>query len=587
MASIISEVSSSLRSSDGNCASNRRPLPLKQRTSSVDTRRDYSYFQTWWSLRDLIKLRECFIVVNNYPIWRRHLAWAMENGGDLRNYMTQRYASSMVFLSLMLAAELNVLFNSSPVTTGIRLSLHDQSHFTLKFWVGVTILVSIILTLLSLVVTFTAWGMVSAISDENAHCILRSSIGQYVGELPQRFTVASIYSFLIWIMMFIFVLIPVGFWSILLLLIVLFLLFHTITVFSAFGRLILHTTAMSPNRIFEEGYEKGLTPQPLQEQLHTKAMAELSNGTSITRQYRRKMKPLDRKYEQDELAAVMRRSGNYPVTPDSAQEEVQYQLPPGMHTRSRAQSTGDGGPASAMRDTTGPRKRADSSVRFADQFLSPAPAVKREDSRAAAMLTPTVEERSRLSSRDSPATIDTSNSFMKETSNSGSSLKDMVMPLTDSLPPVIPPPPADSTPRGISVSSLDDWLSGSTPTPTPGMGDASCRKQITGTVTAADPFAALPMPLPPQEVSTKRNVSIISSFDDFDRFPYNERALTNDEKFDLDYGEGTYIELTNDAIAGSKFEEAKPNNETRGLLSNSNRGSGGGNNYSSTESDMV
>jgi hypothetical protein len=48
--------------------------------------------------------------------------------------------------------------------------------------------------------------------------------------------------------------------------------------------------------------------------------------------------------------------------------------------------------------------------------------------------------------------------------------------------------------------------------------------------------------------------------------------------------------LTNDTIAGAKYEEAKPNNDkTRGLLSNSNRGSsGGGNcNYSSMENDMV
>jgi hypothetical protein len=57
--------------------------------------------------------------------------------------------------------------------------------------------------------------------------------------------------------------------------------------------------------------------------------------------------------------------------------------------------------------------------------------------------------------------------------NSGSSLKDVVMPLRYSLPPVIPLPPADSTPKGIPVSSLDDWLSGSTPTSTPGMGNAS------------------------------------------------------------------------------------------------------------------
>jgi len=514
----------------------------------------------------------------------------MENGGDLRNYMTQRYASSMVFLSLMLAAELNVLFNSSPITTNIRLSLSEQQHFTLKFWVGFTILVSIILTLLSLIVTFTAWGMVSAISDENAHCILRSSIGQYVGELPQRFVVASIYSFLLWILLFIFVLIPVGFWSILLLFIVLALLAHTITVFSVFGRLILHSTAMSPNRIFEEGYEKALTPQPLQEQLHVKAMAELSNGTSITRQYRRKMKPLDRKYDQEELAAVMRHSWNRPssttATTTAATTATQVAEPPTIaptapapltSNRGRVQSTADG-------HSGGTRIRADSTVRFADELLSPPPA-RRGESRATA-LTPMTEERSRASSRgESPTTTIATNGSLRE-SVSGGSLKDAATTMLfkdHTNAPGIPPPPADMTPKGISVSSLDDWLAGSTPMSTPGMDD---RKRT--------PFSsALRMPPPhPREVSTRRSNSIISSFDEFDPFPYNnnnnaERALTDDEKFDLDYPDYAEGVLFDNGDTTTNQDARTPHDETQGLLHN---GSPPTNNYSSTtrkSDDMV
>jgi hypothetical protein len=123
------------------------------------------------------------------------------------------------------------------------------------------------------------------------------------------------------------------------------------------------------------------------------------------------------------------------------------------------------------------------------------------------------------------------------------------------------------------------------------MGEAGGRKHIVGATIATDPFASFPMPLPPREVSmtNKRSMSVMSSFDDFgDRFPYNERPLTDDEKFDLDYGEDFDDVSTKDAVAGAIFREEKPNDETRGLLSNSNSDSGEGNyNYSSTANDMV
>lgn len=131
-----------------------KPLSLKQRTSSVDSRRDYT-IQSWTSLLGLVKPREYFVTVDNFSIWRRHLAWAMENGGDLRNYMTQRYASNMVFMSLLLGAELNVLFNSSTVTTHMRKNLYDENWNSVGFFAGIMILVSVILTILSLISTFT------------------------------------------------------------------------------------------------------------------------------------------------------------------------------------------------------------------------------------------------------------------------------------------------------------------------------------------------------------------------------------------------------------------------------------------------
>jgi hypothetical protein len=173
-----------------------KPLPLKQLTSSVDQRRDYST-ETWTSVLGLLKVRELLITVDHFSIWRRHIAWTYDNGKDLREYMTQRYASNMLFSSLLLSAELNVLFNSAIVTTEMRHALEQELYQTIGFWAGFFIIISIILTLLSLIISFTAWTMISSVHECNVHCIFRSSIGQYVAELPGRFIVGSVYTFLL------------------------------------------------------------------------------------------------------------------------------------------------------------------------------------------------------------------------------------------------------------------------------------------------------------------------------------------------------------------------------------------------------
>ena len=281
--------------------SSYKPLPLKQRTSSVDGRRDYSS-ETYTSLVGLVKLREFFITVDHFSIWKRHLAWAMENGKDLREYMTQRYASSMVFMSLLLSTELSVLFNSAYVTTQVRQSLAKEEHQKVEFWVGILIIISAVLTLLSLISSFTAWAMVSAVSEKNAHCVFRSSVGQYVAELPGRFIVCSIYTFLLWLMLFFFLLLPFGFWSISLAVFVAGLFVHTITAFSAFGRIIMHSGAMGSKPIFDSHYESSLLPNTLHNNLLKKAKATLSNRTSIRRQYQSNALPINRNFSQEELS---------------------------------------------------------------------------------------------------------------------------------------------------------------------------------------------------------------------------------------------------------------------------------------------
>lgn len=289
-----------------------------------------------------------------------------------------------------------------------------------------------------------------------------------------------------------FVLMPVGFWNIALVLVVVMLFIHVMTAFSSFGRLILHTTAMSTNRIFEEEYEHSLTPQPLQEQLYTRAKAEISNNTSITRQYRRKMEPLGRMYDQNELAAVMKQAGNRGSFDPPVLSII---------NRIRTDSKLHG------------RTRADSTVRFADQLLTSSPVMRDDLPSLERFLTPTVEVSSLASSgQQSP------NESVNPTATRESTRAVKSSPSARFRVPSL----RDFPPRGLSIESLEGWLDGTAPS------NASREEPHHG------------LSILPKEVVAKarRSLSAVSSMEaDLDAFPPSDKyGLTDDEKFDLDYG---------------------------------------------------
>lgn len=242
---------------------------------------------TWLSLLGLLHPTEFLVTVDHSQLWRKHVAWSKPDGKELRNYTAQRFSSSMVFLSLMLASEMNILFNSSMITTEIRTEMMNGNYLSVKHWIGFVILFSSCVTVIALVTTFTAWGkkrmpwkllnldhsthlflpfyrysvgMVSSIGDKNAHCLLRSSIGQLVTSLPSNYVVLSLYLFLIWLLLFIFEL-TTGPMQHILLLVVVGLFFQTVVSLSAFGRLIIHTGAMGSRPVLDPELEKALLPR--------------------------------------------------------------------------------------------------------------------------------------------------------------------------------------------------------------------------------------------------------------------------------------------------------------------------------------
>jgi len=232
----------------------------------------------------LLDPHEFIITVDMKTIWRRHLAWSKHDGGELRTYMTQRFASNMTMMSLLLSAELGVLFNSSTITTTMREKMMEQDHSDLKFYIGLLITTSVFLTLACLLSTFVAWSMVSAVSSSNAHAMLRSSIGQYVTQLPSRLLVGSVYCFVLWMFLWLLELLP-GIWSIVLITVFAALFIHVITTLSSFGKLIMLSGAMGIERIFDEEFEQALLPSGLHTAMLLKANERQKRRLTVTAQY--------------------------------------------------------------------------------------------------------------------------------------------------------------------------------------------------------------------------------------------------------------------------------------------------------------
>jgi hypothetical protein len=217
----------------------------------------------------------------------------------------------MVLLSLLLGIQNNVFFNSSPEIVDLRqiLTTHCHLHTTnlsdndatltfdvshnsvfssLKFWIGFLMLLNICVTIMGIIATFTTWSMISAISDRNAHCLLRSSMGQYVTTLSPRLVVASVYLFLLWFLLFVVEIVSKSnplLWV--LLLSVAFVFFSIVVPLSVFGRLVLHTGAMAQRPVLSDELEKELLANGLHASLVIRAHHRQRKNTSVSNQYHR------------------------------------------------------------------------------------------------------------------------------------------------------------------------------------------------------------------------------------------------------------------------------------------------------------
>jgi len=132
------------------------------------------------------------------------------------------------------------LFESSaPIFIQLRTSLERQEHSSMLFWVGFLLITSVILAVLSLISTLTAWAMlVRLVEEKNAYCILHSGLGQYATELPGRLALSAVLSFFVWASLLSIFLLPFGTYSGALICFALGVFGHQFVTFTSFGRLL-------------------------------------------------------------------------------------------------------------------------------------------------------------------------------------------------------------------------------------------------------------------------------------------------------------------------------------------------------------
>jgi hypothetical protein len=136
-----------------------------------------------------------FVSVDMSSLWRRH-AIHSKKGNKLRKPLTQRFSSTTIFLSVILAAEIGIITSPAEIVEDVRVALKCRSY-NLEFWTGIVLSFSTLSSITALTSNYSAWAIFTAISDENMRVICASSMGLYAAQLPNILIVVVFYSFLL------------------------------------------------------------------------------------------------------------------------------------------------------------------------------------------------------------------------------------------------------------------------------------------------------------------------------------------------------------------------------------------------------
>lgn len=235
--------------------------PIASTTTNVLGYTSYTGWQMfWYGLPEFPQ--EHLLSVDQFGLWREHLAWSKKSGAELRSLVIQRLSSNTVLLTLLTSSMIGTLFSPSKPLDAVRTELKNHDYASLEFWTGIFLCITVFTTITALYTNFTAWSIFSVISDENVHCFLRSTIGLYASQLPMRVVSMVIFFFLVTMDMFLFLLMPFP-WATGITIIFWLLLIHLTSTYSALGRIIVGTGAMGSRKVFESSDADMMEPYEL------------------------------------------------------------------------------------------------------------------------------------------------------------------------------------------------------------------------------------------------------------------------------------------------------------------------------------
>lgn len=228
---------------------------------------------------------DCFVSVELTKLWRRHLVYGKRNGKELIALFMQRFASLTTMTTLLIGTEVAVLFSPSEPAQRSRDAIRNLEYTTVEFWAQLALMASICASVAALLAVVTAWALNAAISPSNAHIVLRSSLWLHAATLPAQLALLGIKLFVTTLSLYFFVICA---WQIAVPIVVIWVIFllYIISLYSATGRIILHSGAIGEERIVERNVEYELTPQQLTTTLLEKSWLAKQARIHVREQYR-------------------------------------------------------------------------------------------------------------------------------------------------------------------------------------------------------------------------------------------------------------------------------------------------------------
>lgn len=228
---------------------------------------------------------DLFITVQLTTEWRKHIVYGKKDPEKLLRVFISQFGSLSTMLSLLISSQTAVFFSPSRPTEEARTALENADFRSVAFWAGIFLCLGLIMSLLALLATLTAWSIFKVIGNKNAHVLLKSSLCLHATALPVRLADTSVYFFFIWFNLFWYVVCDLRV-AIPLSAICWLGIFHISSLYSAVSRVVMYSGAIHEDeRILEKSAEDEWTSREISKALIEKAIFARKRHIPVKDQY--------------------------------------------------------------------------------------------------------------------------------------------------------------------------------------------------------------------------------------------------------------------------------------------------------------